>query len=291
MKLKIEVKDFRVKEGAAVKLKEFRTECPRYYESKEHYEEILQEHVKCLNHYQSLLYAHNRYALLLIFQGMDTSGKDGAIKHVLSGTNPAGCQVFSFKQPSTEELEHDFLWRATRALPERGRIGIFNRSYYEEVLILRVHPELLDSENLPDELIDTKKIWKRRFNSIRRYEEHLITNGTRPLKFFLHISKKEQAERLLARIDDPDKNWKVNMSDLHERKYWKEYQHAYEEALSETSTEDAPWYVIPGDDKRNARIIISHILLEHMRGLKMTFPPVTAKHRKELQQMRKLLEK
>jgi len=290
VKLKIDIKDFKVKAGASIKLKDFPTDCPHYYDSKEHYSEILGDHVKRLDHYQSLLYSHNRYALLLIFQGMDTSGKDGAIKHVLSGINPAGCQVYSFKQPSSEDLDHDFFWRTTRALPERGRIGIFNRSYYEEVLIVRVHPEILDNESLPEDELDLNKIWKHRFESIRDYEKHLVRNGTRPLKFFLHISKKEQANRLLARIDDPDKNWKVNMGDLHERKYWKEYQHAYQDAISETSTDDSPWYIIPADDKKNARIIISHILLNYLKSLKMNFPRVTPEHLKELEQMRKMLE-
>jgi PPK2 family polyphosphate:nucleotide phosphotransferase len=250
----------------------------------------LREHVHQLDHYQSLLYAHNRYSLLLIFQGMDTSGKDGAIKHVLSGVNPAGCQVYSFKAPSSEELDHDFLWRAVRALPERGRIGIFNRSYYEEVLITRVHPELIENESLPGELCDPDKIWKWRFASIRDFEKHLTRNGTKIIKFFLHISKKEQSKRLRARIDDPDKNWKLAMSDINERKFWSDYQRAYEEAISETSSDEAPWHIIPADDKKNARLMISAVALEAMKSLKMEFPSSTPEHQKELQRMGKILD-
>jgi PPK2 family polyphosphate:nucleotide phosphotransferase len=291
MKLEIDASEFRAKEGHSIKLKNFPTHCSPLYSSDEDYEKILRDHVKCLDHYQKLLYAHNRYSLLLIFQGMDTAGKDGAIKHVLSGINPAGCQVFTFKQPSSEELEHDFLWRQSRALPERGRIGIFNRSYYEEVLIVRVHPEILKTENLPEELAENEKIWKWRYNSISDFEKHLHRNGTRVIKFFLHISKKEQASRLLARIEDPDKNWKVNAGDLTERKFWKDYQQSYEKAISETTTENSPWYIIPGDDKRNARLIISALIVEHLRSLKMRFPHATSAHLKELAQMKKLLMK
>jgi PPK2 family polyphosphate:nucleotide phosphotransferase len=291
MKEQHEFKQFRVRQGASVRLKDFPTLVKPIYSSKEDYSKILHEHVKKLDHFQSLLYAHNRYALLLVFQGMDTSGKDGAIKHVLSGVNPAGCQVFSFKQPSSEELDHDFLWRASRALPERGRIGIFNRSYYEEVLIVRVHPEVLQSENLPEELTDPDHIWKWRFASIRDFEKHLFRSGTRVVKFFLHISKKEQTNRLLARINNPDKNWKLAMSDIHERQFWNEYQCAYEDAIGETSTDEAPWFIIPGDDKKNARLIISSIVLDIFKSLQMEFPTSTPAHQKELQQMAKLLQK
>ena len=199
---------------------------------------------------------------------MDAAGKDGAIWHVMSGVNPQGCQVFSFKQPSAEELEHDFLWRTTRCLPERGRIGIFNRSYYEEVLIVRVHPEILVSQGLPNESLYGEAVWKERYHSIVDLEEHLHRNGTRILKFFLHLSKDEQRKRFLDRIDEPDKNWKFRLSDVHERKYWKRYMKAYEDCLNATSTDHAPWYVVPADDKENARLIASQIVLDTFNGLK-----------------------
>jgi PPK2 family polyphosphate:nucleotide phosphotransferase len=240
---------------------------------------------------QQLLYASNRYALLLIFQGMDSAGKDGAIRHVMSGVNPQGCQVFSFKQPSAEELEHDFLWRTTRCLPERGRIGIFNRSYYEEVLVIRVHPELLRGEGLSAELRDEKSFWEERYRSIVDLENHLYRNDTRILKFFLHLSKDEQRKRFLERIDEPDKNWKFSLADIHERKYWKDYVRAYEACLESTSTHHAPWYVVPADDKENARLIVSQIVLDALGELKMAYPKTTAKRRLELKSIRKLLTK
>jgi PPK2 family polyphosphate:nucleotide phosphotransferase len=240
---------------------------------------------------QSLLYADNRYALLLIFQAMDAAGKDGAIKHVMSGVNPQGCQVFSFKHPSAQELEHDFLWRTTRCLPERGHIGIFNRSYYEEVLIVRVHPEILRSQDLPDEDIAGAKIWQHRYRSILDLEKHLNRNGTRVVKFFLHLSKEEQRRRFLARIDDPDKNWKLSRPDIEERKRWKDYQRAYEDCLTATSPKIAPWYVVPADDKENARLIISQVILDSLDKLKMSYPKPDKARRKELESMRKLLEK
>ena len=240
---------------------------------------------------QSLLYADNRYSLLLIFQAMDAAGKDGAIKHVMSGVNPQGCQVFSFKHPSATDLEHDFLWRTTRCLPERGHIGIFNRSYYEEVLIVRVHPEILRAQELPEKLFDDKKFWEHRFRSINDLEKHLYRNGTRVMKFFLHLSKEEQRKRFLARIDDPAKNWKFSQADLAERKFWKDYMKAYEECLSATSTEHAPWFVVPADDKENARLIISQIVLDTLQSLKMSYPETTKARRKELQAIRKSLAK
>jgi PPK2 family polyphosphate:nucleotide phosphotransferase len=238
---------------------------------------------------QHLHYASHRYALLLIFQGMDAGGKDGAIRHVMSGVNPQGCEVFSFKQPSAEELEHDFLWRTTRHLPERGRIGIFNRSYYEEVLVVRVHPEILHSQGLPEELLDEKTVWKERYRSIVDLETHLHRNGTRIIKFFLHLSKSEQRKRFLARIDEPNKNWKFSLADIHERKYWKHYMKAYEDCLNETSTHEAPWFVVPADDKDNARLIVSRIVLDALHGLKMAYPKTTAKRRRELKSIRKRL--
>ena len=210
---------------------------------------------------------------------MDAAGKDGAIRHVMSGVNPQGCQVFSFKHPSAEELEHDFLWRTTRRLPERGRIGIFNRSYYEEVLIVRVHPEILRSQGLPDELLDEKTIWQERYRSIVDLEKHLHRNGTRIIKFFLHLSKEEQRKRFLERIDEPDKNWKFSLADIEERKFWKHYMKAYEACLSATSTKHAPWYVVPADDKENARLIISQIILDTLKELKMSYPKPTKARR------------
>src|SRR5579862_2269033 len=204
-----------------------------------------------------LLYAADRWSLLLVFQGLDAAGKDGTIKHVMSGVNPQGCQVFSFKRPSPRELAHDFLWRTTVCLPERGQIGIFNRSYYESVLIVRVHPEILQNEGLPEESLADKNIWKHRFQSIVDFEKHLHRNGIYVLKFFLHISRNEQKRRFLKRIDEPDKNWKFSMDDMRERKLWKHYMKAYESCLGATSTKESPWFIVPGDDKPNARLIIS----------------------------------
>ena len=242
-----------------------------------------------LSSLQRLHYASSRYALLLIFQGMDAAGKDGAIRHVMSGVNPQGCEVFSFKQPSAEELEHDFLWRTTRRLPERGRIGIFNRSYYEEVLVVRVHPEVLRGQGLPDQLLGEKTMWEERYRSIVDLEEHLHRNGTRIVKLFLHVSKDEQRKRFLERIDEADKNWKVSLSDIHERGYWKDYMKAYEECLSATSTRHAPWYVVPADDKENARLIVSQIVLDTFNGLEMAYPKTTKKRRLELKAIGKQL--
>jgi PPK2 family polyphosphate:nucleotide phosphotransferase len=251
----------------------------------------LAEHVAQLSLQQQLLYASNRYAVLIIFQAMDAAGKDGAIKHVMSGVNPQGCQVFSYKHPNTTELQHDFLWRTTRDLPERGRIGIFNRSYYEEVLIARVHPEILRSEGVPDALGDEKAVWSSRFRSITNLEKHLSGNGTRIIKFFLHLSKDEQRKRFLERIDDPEKNWKFSSADVEEREYWKDYMMAYEECLSATTTSSSPWYVVPADDKENTRLIVSKIVLDTLEGLKMTYPESDPKRYQELQSIRERLAK
>ncbi len=289
--MKIHTKPFRVEEGASVNLKEWATRVGPFYESKVDYKKILEEHIAELRSLQGLLYAHNRYSLLLIFQAMDAAGKDGAIKHVMSGINPQGCQVSSFKKPSAVELEHDFLWRNTRALPERGKIGIFNRSYYEEVLIARVHPEVLRGEQLPEELLEKEGLWKGRYGSIVEYEKHLHRNGTRVLKFFLHLSKEEQRQRFLARLKDPEKNWKFSMNDIEERKYWKDYMEAYEETLGATSTEKAPWFIIPADDKQNARLIISHLIVHALRELKMDYPRPDAERKRELEAIRQALEK
>ena len=289
--MKIPAKEFRVSEGANVRLKRLPTKVKPFYQSDEDYKKILAGHIRDLTERQSLLYAHNRYSLLLIFQAMDAAGKDGAIKHVMSGVNPQGCQVFSFKHPSAEELAHDFLWRTTRCLPERGRIGIFNRSYYEEVLVVKVHPEILRGQQIPPETLADKKFWEKRYRSINDLEKHLYRNGTRILKFFLHLSKEEQRKRFLKRIEDPARNWKFSRFDLAERGYWKEYQAAYEDCLSATSTEHAPWFVVPADDKENARIIISHIVLDALKGLKMEYPAPDKQRLKELQTLKKLLAK
>ena len=289
--MKINSKDFLVRPGGTVKLKDWPTSVEPFCKSKKAYQELLEEHVDELSSLQRLHYASNRYALLLIFQGMDAAGKDGAIQHVMSGINPQGCQVSSFKQPSADELEHDFLWRTTCRLPERGHIGIFNRSYYEEVLVVRVHPEILRGEGLSEELRDEKTIWDERYRSIVDLETHLYRNGTRTIKIFLHLSQEEQRKRFLARIDEPDKNWKFSLADIHERKYWKHYMNAYEACLKATSTHHAPWYVVPADDKENARLIVSQIVLDTLKELKMAYPKSTAKRRQELKSIRKLLTK
>jgi PPK2 family polyphosphate:nucleotide phosphotransferase len=289
--MKINSKDFRVRPGEDVKLRDCPTVVKPFCKSKKQYRKLLGEHVAELSSLQRLHYASNRYALLLIFQGMDAAGKDGAIQHVMSGVNPQGCQVYGFKQPSADELEHDFLWRTTCRLPERGQIGIFNRSYYEEVLVVRVHPEILRSQGLAEELRNEKTIWNERYRSIVDLESHLYRNGTRVVKVFLHLSKEEQRKRFLERIDEPDKNWKFNLSDIHERKYWTHYTKAYEACLSATSTHHAPWYVVPADDKEIARLIVSQIVLDALGELKMAYPRTTAKRRRELESIRELLTK
>jgi PPK2 family polyphosphate:nucleotide phosphotransferase len=288
--MKIKTEKFRVPPGKKVKVEDWPTLVKPYYGSKEEYQQILENHVKELSSLQDLHYASNRYALLLIFQGMDAAGKDGAIRHVMSGVNPAGCQVSSFKQPSTAELEHDFLWRTSLRLPERGQIGIFNRSYYEEVLVVRVHPEILNTQGLSEELRDEKRIWKGRYRSIVDLEGHLHRNGTRIVKIFLHLSKQEQRKRFLLRIDEPEKNWKFSLADIQERKYWKSYMEAYEDCLNATSTGHSPWYVVPADDKANARLVVSQIVLDALGGLKPAYPKTTVKHRQELESIRKMLE-
>jgi len=289
--MQISSSEFRVLEGDEVNFRKWPTKIKPFYTSKEHYQMLLGEHVARLSALQQLLYASNRFAILLIFQAMDAAGNDGAIRHVMSGVNPQGCQVFSFKHPSAAELEHDFLWRTTRDLPERGRIGIFNRSYYEEVLIVRVHPEILRGEGLFDARRDEKTVWHDRYRSIADLEKHLHVNGTRIVKFYLHLSKEEQRKRFLERIDNPEKNWKFSFADIEERKFWKQYMMAYEECLGATSTQNAPWYVVPADDKENARLIVSTIVLETLEGLEMSYPKTTAKRRQELQAIRAWLAK
>lgn len=284
-------KDFRVREGHDVNLRKWPTKVEPVYRSGEHYHKLLDEHVARLSSLQQLLYESNRYAILLIFQAMDAAGKDGAIKHVMSGVNPQGCQVFSFKHPSPAELQHDFLWRTTRDLPERGRIGIFNRSYYEEVLIARVHPEILRSEGIPLASHDNKSVWRNRYRSIVELERHLHHNGTRIVKIYLHLSKEEQRKRFLQRIDEPHKNWKFSLADVEERRFWKRYMEAYADCLSATSTRHAPWYVVPADDKQSARLFVSQILVETLEELRMKFPKSSAKRRRELLAIREQLTK
>jgi PPK2 family polyphosphate:nucleotide phosphotransferase len=289
--VKIESNDFRVHPGKEFKLDDRPTVIKPFCKSKKQYRKTLESHVAELSSLQQLHYASNRYALLLIFQGIDAAGKDGAIRHVMSGVNPEGCDVHSFKQPSAEELEHDFLWRTTCRLPERGRIGIFNRSYYEEVLVVRVHPEILRNDGLSKELCDEKLAWADRYRSIENFETHLHCNGTHVVKIFLHLSQEEQRKRFLERIDEPDKNWKFSLADIHERKYWKQYAQAFEECLSATSTEASPWFVVPADDKENARLIVSRIVMDALIDLKMSYPKTTPKRKAELQAIRKLLLK
>lgn len=285
----IHVNDFLVPPGGPVDLAKWPTRIPPPFADKDAYRSLLAGHVERLAACQELLYAANTHAVLVIFQAMDTAGKDGAIKHVMSGVNPQGCVVTSFSHPTPTELRHDFLWRTTQHLPERGRIGIFNRSYYEEVLIARVHPEILKNEGVPEDG-GGDTVWARRFRSILDLERHLHGNGTRIVKFFLHISKEEQRQRLLARIDDASKNWKFSPDDLRERGYWDAYMRAYEACLGATSTEATPWHVVPADDKHTARLVVSHVLLDAIEGLKLRVPKPDAEQRRALQAARKALE-
>jgi PPK2 family polyphosphate:nucleotide phosphotransferase len=289
--MKINPNDYRADPDKKVRLEDWPTLGKPSCKSKKEYKELLERHVEQLSELQRLHYALNRYALLIVFQGMDAAGKDGAIRHVMSGINPQGCQVSAFKQPSAEELEHDFLWRTTCVLPERGRIGIFNRSYYEEVLVVRVHPEILRSQGLPEELRGENTVWKERYRSIVDLERHLHRNGTRIVKVFLHLSRDEQRKRFLERIDEPEKNWKFSLADIHERKYWKSYREAYEDCLSATSTRHAPWFVVPADDKDSARLIVSQIILDSLRELRMEYPKTTPKRKRELEAIRRQLVK
>jgi len=287
--MKMNSGNFRVSEGQKIKLDKWPTLIDPLFESKDEYQKILEKHVNELSDLQRLMGAHNRYALLLIFQGMDAAGKDGAIRHVMSGVNPQGCQVYSFKNPSEQELEHDFLWRTTNRLPEKGRIGIFNRSYYEELLIVRVHPKILEKQNLPKEALHIKNFWNERYQSIIDLEKHLHRNGTRIIKFFLHLSKEEQRKRFLERIDEPEKNWKFSRADIEERQYWDDYMKAYEKCLGATSTKEAPWYVVPADEKDNARLVVSQIVLDTMNKMKMSYPETDKKRREALQLIRNTL--
>jgi PPK2 family polyphosphate:nucleotide phosphotransferase len=289
--MRIDLDDFRVKGGKQVRLDKWATRTKPFYKSEKHYKELLAGDVSELSALQELLYASDSYSILLIFQAMDAAGKDGAIAHVLSGINPQGVDVYSFKHPSGDELQHDFLWRTTRCLPARGRIGVFNRSYYEEVLIVRVHPELLQGEGIPHELTGEKTIWEGRYRSIVDLEKHLHRNGTRIIKFFLHLSKEEQRKRFLERVNTPDKNWKITQDDITERKFWNQYMRAYEDCLSATGTKTAPWHVVPADDKYNARLIVSRVVIETLEGLSMSYPKMSGARRRELKAIRKQLEK
>jgi PPK2 family polyphosphate:nucleotide phosphotransferase len=288
--MKIEVDAFRLPEGETVSLAKRPTRVDPFYQSKADYAEILAKHVADLGELQEHLHRSARYALLIIVQGMDTAGKDGAIGHVMSGVNPQGCKVVAFKQPTPVEAAHDFLWREVRQLPERGVIGVFNRSYYEATLVTRVHPELLREEGALHAHGDLDALWAERLHSIRALERHLHANGTRFVKIYLHISKDEQLRRLLQRLDTPDKTWKISRADAEERKFWKDYIAAYERALAATSVETAPWHVVPADDKLNARLIVSQIVIEALQGLKLTPPPIDAARRRELQAIRELLK-
>ena len=288
--MKIDTGKYRVDEGQKVDLKDWPTKVKPYYDSKKTYKEQLGQYKDKMTEKQNMFYAQDRYSLLLIFQAMDAAGKDGAIKHVMSGVNPQGCQVYSFKQPSAEELDHDFLWRTTCRLPERGRIGIFNRSYYEEVLVAKVHPELLANQRLPEEIENGKNFWEKRYESIADFEKHLIRNGTRVIKFFLHVSSEEQARRFLDRIDEPEKNWKMSLGDIEERKFWDDYMKAYEDCLEATSKKYAPWFVIPADDKKNARLIISQVIIEAFDNMELHYPEVSDAHRVELLKIKGDLE-
>lgn len=280
--MKTDIEKFCVEEGKKVKLKKEPTRVKPLYVDKDDYKKQKEKHLHKFNELQELFYAYNKYALLIIFQGMDASGKDGAITHVMSGVNPEGCQTFNFKQPSTEDLDHDFFWRVYKCLPERGRIGIFNRSYYEDVLVVKVHPEILKKQQLPPELLDKNEVWKNRYKSIVDIEKHLYNNGTRIIKFFLHISEDKQKKRFLERIDEPDKNWKFSAADFKEREYWNDYMKVYEECINNTNTQRAPWYIIPADDKENARLIISQVINSVLKKLKMSYPAVDDEKKKEL---------
>jgi PPK2 family polyphosphate:nucleotide phosphotransferase len=280
---------YRVDDGAEFRLKDFDPADTGELHSKEHADELLERGIARMAELQDKLYAQDRWALLLIFQAMDAAGKDGAIKHVMSGVNPQGCQVYSFKVPSTEELNHDYLWRSMRCMPERGHIGIFNRSYYEEALVVRVHPEVLKNERLPDSLV-TKDIWANRFQDICAFERYLAHNGIVVRKFFLNISKREQKKRFLERLDEPEKNWKFSAADVRERESWDAYMHAYEEMIRHTATKHAPWYVVPADNKWVTRVLVSAAIVATLEDLDLAFPKVDAEKRKELERARALLE-
>ena len=282
------ISPFRVESGRGFSLSRFDPKDTAHLDTKDKplAQELLSFGVKSLAQYQERLYADNRWSLLLIFQAMDAAGKDSAIKHVMSGVNPQGCQVYSFKQPSSEELDHDYLWRCSRRLPERGRIGIFNRSYYEDTLVVRVHRELLEKQRLPKELV-TSNIWDERFEQIRNFESHLTQNGTIVRKFFLHVSKKEQRKRFIKRLEDPEKHWKFSSADLEERKYWDKYQNAYEDMIRNTATEESPWYVVPADRKWFTRLVVAATIVDTLSELGLDYPQLSAVQERELEQAKR----
>jgi PPK2 family polyphosphate:nucleotide phosphotransferase len=283
-------KPYRVENGKNFRLKDFDPADTGHIHSEEEAKKHLQKYVAHMEDLQAKLYAQDRWALLLIFQAMDAGGKDGTIKHVMSGVNPEGCEVHSFKAPSDTELQHDFLWRTTINLPERGHIGIFNRSYYEEVLVVRVHPEMLKNEKLSGELV-TKNVWKERFEDIHAFERHMARNGTVIRKFFLHLSKKEQKKRFLARFDEPEKHWKFSEADIRERGYWDNYQEAFEDMIRHTASKHAPWYVVPADNKWYTHLVVSAAIVEALEELKLSYPKVDAVKRKEIEVAHKMLSK
>ena len=284
------VKSYRVNDGKKFRLKDFDPADTGGVRSKEHGKELLERGIAEMTELQDKLYAQDRWALLLIFQAMDAAGKDGAIKHVMSGVNPQGCQVYSFKVPSEEELNHDYLWRNMRRLPERGHIGIFNRSYYEEVLVVRVHPEALKRERIPESLL-SKDLWKERFEDMNAFEDYLSRNGVVVRKFFLNLSKKEQKKRFLARLDEPEKNWKFSESDIHERQCWNDYMKAYEDMIIHTSSKHAPWYVVPADNKWFTRVVVAAAIVDTLEDLNLAYPEVDPDKRSALQEARTALEK
>ncbi|MGC2548722.1 MAG: polyphosphate kinase 2 family protein [Candidatus Sulfotelmatobacter sp.] len=281
-------KSYRVDDGKHFRLKDVDPADTGHWHSVDEAKDQLQKDIARMEELQSMLYAQDRWSLLLIFQALDAAGKDGTIKHVMSGVNPEGCSVHSFKAPSETELQHDFLWRTTRHLPERGHIGIFNRSYYEEVLVVRVHPKVLEGELLPPSLV-TKDIWKERFEDIRCFERHMARNGTVIRKFFLHLSKKEQKKRFLARLDEPEKHWKFSEGDIHEREYWDDYQEAFEDMIRHTASKHAPWYVVPADNKWFTHLVVAAAIVETLEDLNLSYPKVDAAKRKEIVAARKLL--
>lgn len=282
-----ETNRFRYDGDKSLKIKKAPTKVDDLYEDDTHYEALLRQQAAEIDKWQERMYSHNRYGLVVVFQALDAAGKDGTIQHVFTGTNPAGVRVYSFKRPTEQELDHDFLWRSWRELPERGTIGIFNRSYYEEVLVTKVHPEILtDSQRLPEKATeDLDKLFKQRFDIIRDMEKYLYQNGFLTIKFYLHVSKKEQADRLIARIEDPDKNWKFEEGDVKEREFWDEYQDAYETCVNETATKNAPWYVIPADDKKNMRLLVGRVIIDELKKLPIAEPKPDDDRFKELQKL------
>ena len=283
---------FRYDGDKEFKIKKAPTDVDKLYEDKDHYEALLRQQAADIDKWQERMYAYNRYGVVVVFQALDAAGKDGTIQHVFTGTNPAGVRVYSFKRPTDQELDHDFLWRSWRELPERGTIGIFNRSYYEEVLVTKVHPEILtQSQRLPEKVTsDLDKLFKQRYESIRDMEKFLYRNGFITIKFYLHVSKKEQADRLIARIKDPEKNWKFEEGDVKEREFWDDYQDAYQEAINETATSNAPWYVIPADDKENMRLLVGQVIIEELKKLPIAKPDPDEKRFKELQKLISVIE-